>query len=135
MGERHAYMMGVPLGYSAGHYCRQKGPVSPWGHNHYILYDWHPDRDGPAYPRRKRRYGRETYSESVEGEFVHVSVDGWTLIACWDRSADKRGGCTMTFAFSEVMTGEDAVALARSAWPGIFERIEAHTGNVCTVRD
>lgn len=130
-----AYRCGVPPGRRAGHYCEPSdGPLTPWGwvEGGYPLLDWHPDRDGLKAPRQTRRRGRPS---ETEGEFVHLIVDGWTLLAAWDRSADKRAGCSMSFAMQAEMAPDDALAFVRDRWPREIARMEAHVGHAMTVRE
>lgn len=131
----HAYFCGVRPGTKAGHYCEPSdGPSSPWGESSlgYRLLDWHPERDGRRTPRGDRM--RRIVSGEPEGEFAHLIEDGWTLIAAWDRSADRRGGCSASFAFGGEYTPQRALTMARDRWPLVFARIEAHIGRTVTVR-
>ena len=125
------YFCGVRPGDLAGHHCvPREGESSPWAGErwHGPLLDWHPDRDGPRYPRREARVAQP------EGEFVWHQEDGWTLIAAWDRSADTRGGCSASFAVHALVEPEAMLALAREAHPAVLARIDAHIGRPATVR-
>ena len=130
------YFCGVAPGHRAGHHCypNQREPLTPWGASNigYTLLDWHPERDGRAAPRLEYRHRGNP--EETEGEFVHLIDDGWTLVAAWDRSADKRGGCTASFAMPGEFGPEAALAHAKARWPRVFARIEAHVGRPVTVR-
>lgn len=130
------YFMGVPVGLTSGHYCEpaDRGRT-PWGDHVVPLYDHHPERDGPRHPGLQ--FTDRARPEEVEGEFVHLVVDGWTLIAAWDKSGDRRGGCTASFAFEGEHTGEGALQLARARWPAVLRRIDqrvAKLGHAVTVR-
>lgn len=127
------YFCGVRPGSSAGHFCEPPSDArSPWGGHGYTVLDWHPERDGLRAPRRAfKDRGRPPEDE---GEFVHLVLDGWTLIAAWDRSADHRGGCTATFAVLGVLEAEEMLASAREQYPRVFARIEKHIGRSVTVR-
>jgi len=131
------YFCGVQPGTKAGHYCSpsQPEPRTPWAESAmwgYALLDWHPERDG------ERATGSRAHMLSrrpeTEGEFAHLVVGGWTLIAAWDRSADRRGGCSASFALDCELTGEDALKYARERFPRVFARIEAHIGKPVIVR-
>lgn len=126
-----AYFMGVwpsPSG-QVGHYCRLPNGMhvdyrqhlkTPWGGQHDALGDG-PPQDAAWGPRK---YG--THPNQTEG-VARVLVDrGWTLLTCWDRSADKRGGCHASFAFAAVLTPDAALAEARTRFPGVWARIDAH---------
>lgn len=126
-----AYYCGVLPGTTRGHYCDPRsGPQSPWHSPGWPLVDWHPDRDGVSPPSA----GNAGLIYPEEGRFVHLTVDGWTLIACWDRSGDSRPGSSATFAFDTLLTPDEALAEARQRWPAVLERIEAHIGHQVTVR-
>lgn len=123
-----AYFCGVPLGVKAGHYCTpNNGTRSPWADvsGSYPLADYHPDYD----PLR-----RSSPIAQPEGEFVHEQRDGWTCLAAWDRSADPRSGCTMTFALWALLSPEQALAEVRLRWPQLIERVEKHIKRAVTVR-
>lgn len=47
---------------------------------------------------------------------------GCTLIAFWDRSVDKRGGCNSVFALPGKLTFEQARDAAQRAFPNIWNR-------------
>ncbi len=137
------YFCGVMPGTRAGHFCKPyDGEHSPWGEppgassgnraSGYPLMDWHPERDGERAPRPD--YLQRERPTETEGEFAHLIVDGWTLIAAWDRSADTRPGCSASFAVHVEMDMGAMLALARLSWPAVFERIEAHIGRRAGVR-
>jgi hypothetical protein len=46
----------------------------------------------------------------------------WTLLAFWDRSVDKRGGCCSVYALEGVLTFDQAMSWARKFFPTIWER-------------
>lgn len=149
-----AYFTGVVPGELTSHVCRRPNFErddllgTPWCSPfiRYSLLDWHPYRDG-LFPGA--RGGRSTTAPPVaqqeEGVFVRVLVarlaatvrvsSDWTMLAAWDRSADQRGGCTATFAFEGERDGEEALRLARTLFPGVLERIEAHVGRPVCVED
>jgi hypothetical protein len=131
-----AYFMGVWPGEEAGHYCRNpfgtcylRGvPRSPWGDVCDPLGDGQPlraawgDLDVVSYR------DRETHPRAVQPEGIGRVVvrDGWTLLTCWDRSGDARRNSHASFAFSEALTPEQALAAARERFPGVWARIDAH---------
>jgi hypothetical protein len=55
-------------------------------------------------------------------------AEGWTLLALWDRSADKRDGCCALFAFNVEVDRYAALALTRKWFPRVTQRIETHLG-------
>lgn len=80
---------------------------------------WLSGRDGKFPP---------TYIGEREGVMSHfiVGKEGkeGTIVACWDRSMDKRPGSHSTFLIPGVLTKEDAITAARIAFPTVFERFE-----------
>lgn len=63
-----------------------------------------------------------------EGIFWHWHREGWTWLFSFDRSADKRGNCVMTFVMDELLAPEHSLALAKATYPRVFDRIEKHLG-------
>ncbi len=66
---------------------------------------------------------KRTRSE-VEGEAAVHHVDGWTILAFWDRSVDKRGACNSNF----VALGEHDFAamceIAQRVFPRVWNRYQ-----------
>lgn len=134
------YFMGVWPGFRSGHFVYRSdtapvgfAPMTPWGWEQDVLLDWHPERDGLRAPRASWRWRWDARNET-EGVFFHLVLDGWTLLAAWDRSEDKRSGCTSTFAIQAELPPDEAMIAARYAFPKVFARIEAHLGRPPTVR-
>lgn len=65
--------------------------------------------------------------EEANGEqgraFLHY-VEGWTVAAWWDRSADPRGACNANFLAPGRRTFEQMLTLAREHFPREMERME-----------
>ena len=58
----------------------------------------------------------------IEGEAALHHKGGWTALAFWDRSVDKRGGCNSVF-FAEGTYGPAAVLeIAREHFPEVWVR-------------
>lgn len=129
MADPIIYFCGVWPRSTAGHYCfltngawtHSEHPRSPWGDKYEPLLDTHPDRDDD--PRTED-----------EGVFVHMASDGWTLLAAWDRSGDKRRGSTASFAIQAELEPEAALDVAKRSFPAVFDRIEAHLSRSVVVR-
>lgn len=66
----------------------------------------------------------------VEGRLWHWHhpTQALTLLLSWDRSGDKRHGSVATFIIHAHVTASRGLELARSTFPGVFQRIEAHLG-------
>lgn len=58
-----------------------------------------------------------------EGVANIARKDGWTAIAFWDRSGDKRHASNSAFLFNDERIGFDAaIAIAKQEFPQIFTR-------------
>lgn len=62
--------------------------------------------------------GREEQSVALV-----VHVDGWTVMAMWDRSVDRRGKCNSNFVAHGEHTFDEMVALAAEHFPTVWKRI------------
>ena len=133
------YFVGVLAGERSGHRLLRWPPIreswpreplepSPWAGAGCPLTAYHPAHG------HHLRYSHVERAAQVEGVFSHLTRDGWTLLAAWDRSADARYGCTATFAMREILAPEDALAVARRLYPELFARIEAHIGRPVVVQ-
>ena len=60
--------------------------------------------------------------DQVEGRAKLTHKDGWTALAFWDRSVDHRYNSNSTFVIEGTHNAADAIALARDAYPWIWER-------------
>lgn len=68
-----------------------------------------------------KRYARTR--PEVEGEAKLHYVDGWTILAFWDRSVDKRGACNSNFVIRGCCTFDEALQLAREQYPQVMNRL------------
>lgn len=71
-----------------------------------------------------RAYG---YDEAPQGQASITYVNDnrheiWTVLAFWDRSVDKRGGCNSNFVMTGRRTFEEAAQIAREHFPDIWRR-------------
>jgi hypothetical protein len=109
----------------AGHYL--------WAKNgDHIVEDWQREReirqvfggalDGAlCWNGRAERRGHDQRDET-EGRAFITHRGGWTALAFWDRSVDKRGACNSVFFAPGELTFEQMVRLARHHWPKVWER-------------
>ena len=58
----------------------------------------------------------------VDGLVATYHKDGWTAIAFWDQSGDRRPGSNTAFFVNITMTTEGLICLARQRWPEVFSR-------------
>lgn len=57
-----------------------------------------------------------------EGQALVHHINGWTVLAFWDRSVDGRFSSNSAFAFPCECTGEEAIEHAKREFPAIWER-------------
>lgn len=65
---------------------------------------------------------KESGRDETEGRAFLTHRGGWTALAFWDRSVDRRGACNSVFLAPGVLTFEQLVRLARHHWPKVWER-------------
>ena len=61
-------------------------------------------------------------SEKMGRAALHV-FHGWTVLAMWDRTVDKRGECNSNFIAHGRHSYMDMVALAETHFPSVWKRI------------
>lgn len=76
---------------------------------------------GASYAVRK---ASERPRAQVEGEAKLTHRDGWTALAFWDRSVDKRGNSNSCFVIEGTHTFEEMIELARARFPRVMERFK-----------
>lgn len=129
-----AYFFGVWPGRTAGHDCHLPGGQSaprgsnpsPWG-----ATGSYPIAGMKCYPYMGCKLVGgfpDAFAPEPEGVRYHDQRDGWTLVAWWDRSGDRRGGSVAAFAFDETLTPDAAEARARELFPSVWQRIDLHLG-------
>ena len=82
--------------------------------------------DGVLPPQFGKRPGR-VYDSARETQGICAlhHKDGWTALAFWDRSVDKRGGCNSAFFVREPdKTFDEMIVIAEQAFPRIVARFE-----------
>lgn len=78
----------------------------------------------PRSPDQVRDRWRERGPETEGMAYLH-HVEGWTVVAWWDRSEDHRGGSNAAFLARGTHTLDAMLALARRAFPREMRRMEA----------
>lgn len=58
----------------------------------------------------------------IEGRITHVHIDGWTAIAFWDRTIDRRMGSNSVFVMRGIHSVEEAKKIAEANFPTIWDR-------------
>lgn len=71
---------------------------------------------------RSRLHDYDPGRDETEGRAFVTHRDGWTALAFWDRSVDKRGGCNSAFFVKGTLTFAQIVRVARHHWPKIWSR-------------
>lgn len=77
--------------------------------------------DGRLCPNWRAK-GKHRNGPEIEGNALLHHKEGWTALAFWDRSVDRRGACNSVFFFEGTHTFEEAVELARATFPGVWSR-------------
>ncbi len=55
-------------------------------------------------------------------------VEGWSVLAWWDRTGDHRGGSNSAFVARGTLTAEALAQLGAEAFPAVWARVEAAGG-------
>lgn len=92
-----------------GHYFFASDSALP---KHRVIGPWGYDVDGRLQPDGPQR----------EGVALVHHKDGWTALAFWDRSVDRRGGSSSTFLCEGTYAFDEMVEKARAAFPAIWAR-------------
>lgn len=64
------------------------------------------------------------FEEEPEGIAAVHLVHGFTVLAFWDRSSDKRGNSSSTFMVKGLHDFDEMVSIAREAFPSVWERFQ-----------
>ena len=125
------YFTGIIAPTRSGHYCHingcpyrgdQPAAITPWANRSFGL----PLNELASHVRQ----GYAPASEpEPEGVLYVETVAGWSLVACWDRSApDNRGGSSATWA-AQTDNTDSALAAIREHNAPTLDRIERHVGS------
>jgi hypothetical protein len=107
-------------GSGAGHYWYGPGMRTMLD---AALFRFPPGIDCDYAPGAKDRW--HAVRDEIEGQANVVSVDGWTILAFWDRSGDQRYGSHAAFVVrGEGRSFDDMVALARASFPELWKRFK-----------
>lgn len=125
------YFTGIIAGTKSGHHCHlngrpfhgdQPGAMTPWANREWRL----PLTELASIVRRGYASAGEP---EPEGVLYVEQAGGWTLAACWDRSApDNRGGSSATWA-AQAADLDSALAAIREHYTPTLDRIQAHVGS------
>lgn len=110
------YYHGVNLSGELGHYLFRPGMRSVNQHSLPGNFPCRPDAlDGGLLPQNK---------DEIEGRVSWWRTQGWTILAFWDRSGDSRGNSNSAFVIRGEMFIDDALDLAKEAFPEVFARMK-----------
>lgn len=84
-----------------------------WGSAEALSIPWLDKLDGGLCP---------VHNREVEGEALLHVMNGWTAIAFWDRSVDKRGKCNSSFIAEGVHTFDEMRKIAEENFPKVWSR-------------
>lgn len=68
-------------------------------------------------------HGSRRTRPEIEGEAALHYVDGWTILAFWDRSVDTRGACNSNFVARGKFDFHQMVSIAEHKFPKVIERV------------
>jgi hypothetical protein len=101
---------------------------------HYLFISdtrevWHKEDALPSsiYPKCDTGFCRRDINEK-EGAANVAYVDGYTILAFWDRSVDKRGKSNSAFIEKGTFTFEEMIVKAKQEFPKVWARF---TFEVC----
>jgi hypothetical protein len=124
---------GVATGTRSGHYLYRPGRGGPMAVSVRKVEDLPADLhriDGvwtAPRPRTEDEVRDRTWKsggEEIQG-VAHIHfVQGWTIVAWWDRSEDRRGGCNANFIARGRCRFEGMLRLAREHFPAEMQRME-----------
>jgi hypothetical protein len=102
---------------SPGHYLHDERGVSQWRAETVIPWTLG-QLDGDLQPHfadcaKKRRRHYCDCPSGEEGPALLHHKDGWTALAFWDRTVDKRGACNSVYLAEGTYTFDQMVAMAR----------------------
>lgn len=103
----------------AGHFLHDQHLQTVQDHRAGPWQDW--ELDGRLCPGFVRNYVRD---REVIGEAMIHHKDGWTALAFWDNSIDERPGSNSVFVIEGMHDFEQAVVIAKAAFPQIWERFK-----------
>jgi hypothetical protein len=80
--------------------------------------------DSGLCPGKRDRHGEVACEDQREGQAALHHLDGWTALAFWDRSVDKRHGSSSAFIAEVTLTLPEMMALAWSSFPAVMARLK-----------
>jgi len=110
----------------AGHYLWESGGGALY-RCRVLPQDWPFGENGWSLDRKFCPNNAQTQSSA---RLVHV--DGWTVLAMWDRTVDKRWGCNANFVERGELSFEQMVEKAKESFPTVWERINKATAVTLT---
>ncbi len=62
--------------------------------------------------------------EQIEGRATLATLNGWTVMAFWDRSVDTRRGSNSAFCIRGTHTFDEMVGIAKECFPAVWNRFK-----------
>ena len=116
MSNQEIYFFGCENG-QAGHYLWSVGMNRCWDLIEKLPWGWSIDAKlAPATPEGN------TGRAEIEGHAALHHKDGWSVLAWWDRSVDKRYGSNAGLHARGTFTAEEMLALGRKYFPAVMSR-------------
>jgi hypothetical protein len=81
-----------------------------------------PKCDGGFCPGMEEAGGKHHKVEQVEGAAKVTHLDGWTILAFWDRSVDHRRNSNSAFIERGTLSFDEMVSRAKKAFPTVWKR-------------
>lgn len=105
---------------STGHKSRGPTPMPAWKFTREGQ-PWGLAIDGSLAPLGRNQ---------AQGEALLHHRDGWTAIAFWDRTGDRRMNSNSVFLVNEIVTFDELVDRARREWPDLFNRFDFEVSQI-----
>lgn len=96
-----------------GHFLYRPDGRTVWSEDRLLPSAWVGRLDGGLCPRDEAQ---------TEGRAALLRKDGWTAIAFWDRTADRRMNSNSVFLMRGELSFDEMVTAARGAFPSIWAR-------------
>jgi hypothetical protein len=112
--EIEAYYFGKWPDRYAGHYL--------YGRNGYEVNDYYMPKDFPCPVYTLDGGFLPPYQAEIEGVASVVHLNGWTILAFWDRTGDKRGKSSSAFVVRGFWDFTALHHITQTAFPTIWKR-------------
>lgn len=123
--KAECYYFGVWPGHERGHYLHGPDLCGPLDRRVPGTGLYERDLDKIQwYVGAPNRYGDVPEDQQVQGPCKITHAHGFTFVGWWDRTEDSRHGSVSMILVRERVTFEDAIAIGREGYPGVFQRLD-----------